>query len=86
MASDDRATGRYGLRVLDGILYAIGKGLVSVSQVIEVVEKKPARMQLILTGRGVPRELVDRADLVTSMTEIKHPMKKGIPAQKGLDY
>ena len=86
MAMDDITSGRYGLFILDEILYAIGKELVSVAQVIELIEKKPAQMHLILTGRGVPRELVDRADLVTSMTEIKHPMKRGIPAQKGLDF
>ena len=86
MAMADIASGKYGLFVLDEILYALGKKLVSVAQVIELIEKKPAHMHLILTGRGAPRELVDRADLVTSMTEIKHPMKKGIPAQKGLDF
>lgn len=86
MALDDIASDRYGLVILDEILYAVGRELVSVAQVIELIEKKTARMHLILTGRGAPRELVDRADLVTSMTEIKHPMKRGIPAQKGLDY
>jgi len=86
MATDDITSRRYGLVILDEILYALGKELVSLAQVLELIEKKPAQMHLILTGRGAPRELVDKADLVTSMTEIKHPMKKGIPAQKGLDY
>ena len=85
-AMQDIASGRYGMVVLDEILYALGKKLVSLAQITELIEKKPASMHLILTGRGAPRELVDRADLVTSMTEIKHPMKKGIPAQKGLDF
>lgn len=86
MATDDITSGKYGLIVLDEILYALGKKLVSLEQILELIEKKPTYMHLILTGRGAPRELVDMADIVTSMTEIKHPMKKGIPAQKGLDY
>ena len=86
MAMDDLASGKYGLIVLDEIIYALGGKLVSVEQVKELIDNKPAGTHLILTGRGAPPELVEKADLVTSMTEIRHPMKKGIPAQKGLDY
>lgn len=85
-AMQEIASGRYGMVVLDEILYALGKELVSLAQIIELIEKKPASMHLILTGRGAPDELIEKADLVTEMKEIKHPMKSGIPAQKGLDF
>ncbi|MEE8483184.1 MAG: cob(I)yrinic acid a,c-diamide adenosyltransferase [Nitrospinota bacterium] len=72
--------------VLDEILYALSKNLIGLEQVKELMETKHGRLHLILTGRGAPDELIDMADMVTTMRETKHPYKKGIPAQKGLDY
>ncbi len=74
------------LLVLDEILYALGKDLVSLEQILEIIDMKPAKMHLILTGRGLPKELEEKADLVTTMQATKHPFTAGIPAQKGLDY
>ncbi len=72
--------------VLDEIFYALSKNLIELEQVKELMETKHGRLHLILTGRGAPDELIDMADMVTTMRETKHPYKKGIPAQKGLDY
>jgi len=85
-ARRDIASGRYGLLVLDEILYALGKELVELQQVEELIKSRPREMHLILTGRGAPKELIELADMVTSMEPLKHPMEKGIPAQKGLDF
>lgn len=85
-AGADLVSGKYRLMVLDEILYAIGNGLVELGNVVRLVKSKPPDMHLILTGRGAPKELVDLADMVTEMRPVKHPMEKGIPAQKGLDY
>ena len=82
-------SGNYDLVVLDEINYAIDYlelQLVKLPDVLEIIDKKPSNVHLILTGRNAKPEVVERADLVTEMKEIKHPYKKGIPAQKGIDF
>ena len=51
-----------------------------------LLDAKPSDFNIVLTGRAAPQELIDRADLVTEMREIKHPYQKGIFAQKGIDF
>lgn len=82
-------SGDYDLVVLDEVIYAIDYldvRLVDLQDILEIIEKKPAKTHLILTGRKAKQELIDRADLVTEMKEIKHPFQKGIQAQKGIDF
>ncbi|MBI4667170.1 MAG: cob(I)yrinic acid a,c-diamide adenosyltransferase [Nitrospinae bacterium] len=86
LAMEALASADYGLVAMDEALYALKKGLVSLDQLKQAVLAKPAHTHLILTGRGAPQELVELADMVTSMESVKHPMSKGIPAQPGLDY
>lgn len=77
------------LVVLDEINCAIdylGTTLVPLSAVLELIDAKPPRTHLILTGRNAPPEIIARADLVTEMRQIKHPFEAGIPAQIGIDY
>jgi cob(I)alamin adenosyltransferase len=76
----------YDLVILDEVNVAIKERLLSVSEVIGVLKEKPDYLNIILTGRNAPKKLVDLADLVTEMSEIKHPFKKGILAQPGIDY
>ena len=88
-AKEHIASGAYDLIVLDEIIYAIdsaGVKLVSVDEVCELLDAKPPSLHLILTGRGAPQAIIDRADLVTEMREIKHPWQQKIPAQEGFDY
>ena len=88
-AKDKIYSGKYDLVVLDEVNYAIDYldvRLVELKDVLEIIEKKPKQTHLILTGRDAKKEIIDRADLVTEMKEIKHPFQKGIPAQKGIDY
>ena len=76
----------YQLIVLDEINGAIKGKLISPEPVIEMLKNKPEKLHIILTGRGANPALIQLADLVTEMKEIKHPFQKGMLAQKGIDY
>lgn len=79
-------SGEYDLVILDEVNYALSYGLVALGDVLTVVRDKPPGLHLVLTGRNAPPELVDAADLVTEMREVKHPAKAGVPAQKGVEF
>jgi cob(I)alamin adenosyltransferase len=78
--------GEHDIVILDEVLYAIKFGLVGCGDVLKLVRMKPPEMELILTGRDAPQELIDLADLVTEMRLIKHPYQQGITARKGVEY
>ncbi len=82
-------SGRYDLIVLDEIIYAIdyaGVQLISVDEILALCDAKPPALHLVMTGRNAPQAIIERADLVTEMREIKHPWQQKIPAQLGVDY
>ncbi len=79
-------SGEYDLAVLDESLNAVRLGLISSKELIESLERRPKNVEIILTGRGLPPELEEYADLVTEMKLIKHPMDKGIDARVGIEY
>jgi len=82
-------SGNYDLVILDEVIYALGYldfKLIELKDVLQLIKEKPPQTHLILTGRNAPPEIVEAADLVTEMREVKHPMKRGIPAQQGVDY
>ncbi len=72
--------------VLDEISHVLSKRMVSTDDVMEMIDTKKPHIELILTGRNAPSELIDRADLVTEMREIKHPFRKGVEGRKGIEY
>jgi len=74
------------LLILDEINVAVSFGLVALEDVIRFVVKKPERLELILTGRYAPDELIEISDTVTEMLEIKHHYKQGVKARKGVEY
>lgn len=77
----------YDLLVLDEITNALGRNLVSKEQILELIELKPEKIELVLTGRYFPdQEIIDAADLVTEMKQIKHPFEKGIASRRGIEY
>jgi cob(I)alamin adenosyltransferase len=78
--------GEYDMIILDEINYAISYGLVPVEPVVEALKKKPEGVHVVLTGRNAPAAIVELADLVTEMREVKHPYQKGIDAQRGIEY
>ncbi len=72
--------------ILDEINVAVDFGLLGVDEVLELVKSKPVEMELILTGRYAPQEIIEIADLVTEMREIKHFYQKGVEARKGIEF
>ena len=72
--------------ILDEINVAIHLGLLSVQEVVDLIKAKPTRVELVMTGRYAPKEIVELADLVTEMKEIKHPFAKGANPRKGIEY
>ena len=76
----------YDLVILDEINVALNLKLVDVDEVIHLVRNKPEHVELILTGRYAPPEIIEVADLVTEMKEVKHPYTQGIPPRKGIEY
>jgi cob(I)alamin adenosyltransferase len=78
--------GKYDLVILDEINVAIDYNLISLDDVLKLIKEKPKKVELVLTGRYAPPELVKSADLVTEMLEIKHPYQDGVLARKGIDY
>jgi cob(I)alamin adenosyltransferase len=79
-------SGKYDLLILDEISGVVSTGLLPVVSVLKLIDAKPEELTLVLTGRNAAPELIERADLVTEMREIKHPYQKGRMAQKGIDY
>jgi cob(I)alamin adenosyltransferase len=78
--------GEADIVVLDEINVALNLRLISVEEVLELIKKKPEHVELVLTGRNAPREIIQAADLVTEMIEIKHPYNAGFKARKGIEY
>ena len=79
-------SGNYDLIILDEINYAVKFELITVEDVKALLAKRPAELHVVLTGRDAKEEIIDMADLVTEMKLIKHPYKKGIKAQKGIEF
>lgn len=76
----------YDIVILDEINYAVDLGLISLNDVLNLIKIKPKDLDLILTGNYAKEEVIEQADLVTEMKEIKHPFQKGIKAKKGIDF
>jgi cob(I)alamin adenosyltransferase len=75
----------YDIIVLDEINIALDKKLITLKEVTDLIKQKPPKLHLILTGRSAPKKLIELVDLVSEVKEIKHPFKKGIVAQKGIE-
>ena len=76
----------HDLLIFDEINVALSLGYLEVAEVVTAIQNKPEKMHIILTGRDAPQELIDVADLVTDMREVKHPFNAGIYAQKGIEF
>ena len=80
------ASGKFDVVILDEINYAIRLELLKLDDVIDLIKSKPAELDLVLTGNHAAKEVIELADLVTEMKEIKHPFKSGLKAKKGIDF
>ena len=79
-------SGKYNVVILDEINYAVQLELLKLDDVIDLIKSKPAELDLVLTGNHATKEVIELADLVTEMKEIKHPFKSGLKAKKGIDF
>jgi cob(I)alamin adenosyltransferase len=78
--------GGYELVVLDEVNIALYFGLLAVDEVLSLIEARPAPIELILTGRRAPEAILERADYVTVMQQVKHPYERGIEAREGIEF
>jgi len=79
-------SGQYDIVVLDEVNVALWFGLLSIAEVLSLLDQRPPHIEVILTGRRAPQELLDRADLVTEMREVKHYHQQGVMARRGIEH
>ena len=79
-------SGKYNIIILDEVNYAINLGLIDVNVVLDLIKLKPPELNLVLTGNHVKTKIIEVADLVTEMKQVKHPFQLGIKAKKGIDF
>jgi cob(I)alamin adenosyltransferase len=80
------ASGENDLVILDEINLALAFGQVPLAEVLETLRRRPPQVEVVLTGRQAPPELVELADLVTEMHPVKHYFQAGVPAREGIEY
>jgi len=78
--------GEYDIVILDEINVALNLKMIKTSEVVQLIRNKPRHVELILTGRYAPAKIIEAADLVTEMKEVKHPYAQGVPPRKGIEY
>jgi cob(I)alamin adenosyltransferase len=76
----------YDVIILDEIVFCLDKNLARLKDIKAVIEKRDKNVEIVMTGRGAKKELIDLADLVTEMKSIKHPFEEGITARKGIEF
>jgi len=79
-------SGEHDVVILDEINVALNLKMIKTKDVIPLIKDKPKHVELILTGRYAPVQVIDAADLVTEMREVKHPYTQGVPPRKGIEY
>ncbi|MEE8598344.1 MAG: cob(I)yrinic acid a,c-diamide adenosyltransferase [Dehalococcoidales bacterium] len=86
LAKERIISGSHDIVILDELSYPLRYGWLSVEEVLDVLRHRPKGIHVVITGRDVPQECIDFADLVTEMREVKHPLRKGIKAQPGIEF
>lgn len=72
--------------IMDETMHALNKGWITLDEVLDIIKRKPEHMEIVMTGRHAPDELVAAADLVTEMVPIKHYVDAGVEARRGIEY
>ncbi|OGO16011.1 MAG: cob(I)yrinic acid a,c-diamide adenosyltransferase [Chloroflexi bacterium RBG_16_48_7] len=85
-AREQIVSNKYDLVILDEILIALHIKLLSMNDVMDLIDQKPESVELVMTGRNAPQEIIDRADLVTEMRMIKHPFSTGVAGRRGIEF
>jgi len=76
----------YDCLILDEIVFCLAKGLAELEDIRRLIERRDKQVELVMTGRGATPELIEMADLVTEMKNLKHPFDKGTPARRGIEF
>jgi len=76
----------YDVIILDEIVLCLSKGLAKLEDIKKIIDRRDPAVEIVLTGRGATKELIELADLVTEMKSIKHPFDKGLPARRGIEF
>jgi cob(I)alamin adenosyltransferase len=76
----------WDMLVLDEINIAVRDGFLQEEEVLSLLEAKPEKLELVLTGRGITEKIIEKADLVSEVKEVKHPYSQGIKSRKGIEY
>jgi cob(I)alamin adenosyltransferase len=79
-------SGTYDMVILDEFTYLLRYGWLPVQESIDVLSRRPEGVHVVITGRNAPQELIDFADMVVEITDVKHPLRKGIKAQPGIEF
>ncbi len=85
IATDRLASGEYELVVLDEITYAVNYGWIELGEILTALKQRAEKVNVIITGRDAPKEIIEIADTVTEMKNIKHAFDQGVPAKRGID-
>lgn len=86
LAQEKISSGLYDVVILDEITYPLSYGWLPLPEVIDFLVNRPRGVSIIVTGRDAPQPLIDAADLVTEMREVKHPFEAGVKALPGIDF
>ena len=86
LATDVVKNGEYDVVILDEINVALDLKLIDLNETLELIKNKPEHVELVLTGRNAPNQIVEAASLVSEVREIKHPFKEGCKSRKGIEY
>jgi len=77
---------KYDVLILDEILISLRDGLLNEKELLEILDSKPQNLELVLTGRGATEKIINKADLVSDVKNIKHPYDIGIKGREGIEY
>ncbi|RMF05390.1 cob(I)yrinic acid a,c-diamide adenosyltransferase [Candidatus Woesearchaeota archaeon] len=86
VAREKMLSGEYSTIILDEVHNAIDLGLISREEVLKLMDEKPEKVNLVLTGRNAPKEIIEKADLVSEVKMVKHYYNRGIKAIRGVEY
>ena len=76
----------YDVLILDEIIFCLSKGLAKLQDIKNIIDRRDPVVEIVMTGRGATKELIEMADLVTEMKNIKHPFDKGLSARRGIEF
>ncbi len=83
---DEVSRGEWDIVIMDEVNVAIYYHLLDLAEVLEFIDRRRENLEIVLTGRKMPEEILKRASLITEMVEVRHPYSQGIPARRGIDY